>query len=102
MSVDAPRNTSNKRRINSEEPKTTARCHCSNIDHDYRIRLGYKTWILDSFSRDEQHYLTSYANRRLVLALTLYHGLRNELILSSDSLRCPPPPPPPKKKERKT
>ena len=84
MSDDAPRNTSNKRRINSEEPKTTARCHCSNIDHDYRIRLGYKTWVLDSFSRDERHYLTSYANRRLVLALTLYHGLN-----------------PPKKKKKK-
>ena len=60
----------------------TARYHYSNIDHDYRIRLKTS----DSNSRDENqlHYLTSYANRRLVLPLTLYHGLRNELILSSD------------------
>ena len=52
----------------------------------YRPWQTHKTWTLDSNSRDENqlHYLASYANRRLVLSLTLYHGLRNELILSSD------------------
>ena len=61
---------------------TTASYHYSNTDHDNHIRL----LTLDSNSRDENqlHYLASYANRRLVLPLTLHHGLRNKLILSSD------------------
>ena len=50
-----------KRSINSEELTTIARFHYSNIDRDYRIRDN-KIWIfIDSFSRDEEHNLTSCA-----------------------------------------
>ena len=62
---------------------TTARYHYSNTDHGYHIRLGPKTLIAVMRTNCTISQVTLTA-AGLVLPFALYHGLRNELILSSD------------------